>query len=116
VAGCCEYGNEPSGSIKAEKFLDQLRDYYHVKKDSALWSYLQHFSNKALEILTSTLTRSIVEVLLKCYSCVGYHGNSNITFIVLLQCGQNDLSALPVNLGDFSVHYVLSAGAPCLPR
>jgi hypothetical protein len=22
VASCCEYGNEPSGSVKGEKFLD----------------------------------------------------------------------------------------------
>jgi hypothetical protein len=26
VAGCCEYGNEPSGSIKCGKFLDSLRN------------------------------------------------------------------------------------------
>jgi hypothetical protein len=24
VAGCCEYGNEPSGSMKGREFLDQL--------------------------------------------------------------------------------------------
>jgi hypothetical protein len=27
VAGCCEHGNEPSGSIKGMEFLDQLSDY-----------------------------------------------------------------------------------------
>jgi hypothetical protein len=27
VAGSCEHGNEPSGSIKGGKFLDELRDY-----------------------------------------------------------------------------------------
>jgi hypothetical protein len=26
VAGCCEYGNEPSGSIKGEEFLNKLSD------------------------------------------------------------------------------------------
>ena len=26
VAGCCEHGNEPSGSMKRGKFLDQLRN------------------------------------------------------------------------------------------
>jgi hypothetical protein len=26
-AGFCEHGNEPSGSIKCEEFLDQLSDY-----------------------------------------------------------------------------------------
>jgi hypothetical protein len=25
VAGCCDLGNEPSGSIKCGKFLDYLR-------------------------------------------------------------------------------------------
>jgi hypothetical protein len=27
VAGSCEYGNEPSGSIKTGKFLDLMRTY-----------------------------------------------------------------------------------------
>jgi hypothetical protein len=31
VAGSCEHDNEPSGSIKAEEFLDYLSDYYLVK-------------------------------------------------------------------------------------
>jgi hypothetical protein len=26
VAGCCEHGNEPSGSIKGGEFLDQLSE------------------------------------------------------------------------------------------
>jgi hypothetical protein len=26
VAGCCEHGNEPSGSIKGGEFLDSLSD------------------------------------------------------------------------------------------
>jgi len=26
VTGCCEHGNEPSGSTKRGKFLDQLRN------------------------------------------------------------------------------------------
>jgi hypothetical protein len=34
VAGCCEYGIEPSGSIKGGGFLDQL-SYYQLRKDSA---------------------------------------------------------------------------------
>jgi len=35
VAGACEHGNEPSGSIEACEFLDQLSDYQTLKKDSA---------------------------------------------------------------------------------
>jgi hypothetical protein len=35
VAGSCEHGNEPSGSIKGEKFLDYLNDCQLFKQDSA---------------------------------------------------------------------------------
>jgi hypothetical protein len=31
VLGFCEYGSEPSGSIKGEEFLDQLGDYQIYK-------------------------------------------------------------------------------------
>jgi hypothetical protein len=31
VAGCCEHGNELSGSIKGGEFLDQISDYYLLK-------------------------------------------------------------------------------------
>jgi hypothetical protein len=34
VAGSCEYGNEPLGSVKGYKFLDQPRDNQLVNKDS----------------------------------------------------------------------------------
>jgi hypothetical protein len=27
MAGCCEHGNEPSGSIKESEFLEGLSDY-----------------------------------------------------------------------------------------
>jgi hypothetical protein len=33
--GSCEQGNEPSGSIKGEEFLDLLSDYQLLKKDAA---------------------------------------------------------------------------------
>jgi hypothetical protein len=35
VAGTCECGNEPSGSIQCEKFLDKLRTVQLLRKDSA---------------------------------------------------------------------------------
>ena len=38
MAGACEYGNEPSGSIKCGEFLDWMRTGYFLKKDSAPWS------------------------------------------------------------------------------
>ena len=38
VAGTCEYGNEPSGSIKCGQLLDKLITGYLLKKDCAPWS------------------------------------------------------------------------------
>ena len=38
MAGTCEYGNEPSGSMICGEFLDKLRTYLLLKKDSAPWS------------------------------------------------------------------------------
>jgi hypothetical protein len=38
--GSCEYGNERAGSITCREFIDKLRDFYHLKKDSDPWSYL----------------------------------------------------------------------------
>jgi hypothetical protein len=40
VTGCCEHGNEPSVSIKGGEFLDQLSEYFLLKKDSAPWSWV----------------------------------------------------------------------------
>jgi hypothetical protein len=34
VAGCCEHVTEPLGSIKCREFLDQLSEYYVLKKNS----------------------------------------------------------------------------------
>jgi hypothetical protein len=36
--GSCEYGTEPSGSIKGREFLGQLGSYQLFKKNSAPWS------------------------------------------------------------------------------
>jgi hypothetical protein len=38
VAGTCECGNDPSGSIKCGEFLEQLQTGELLKKDSAPWS------------------------------------------------------------------------------
>ena len=38
VTDACECGNEPSGSVKYEEFLDQLQTSQLLKKDSAPWS------------------------------------------------------------------------------
>jgi hypothetical protein len=34
VAGSCEHGNEPFGSIKGRELLDQLSNYQSLRKDS----------------------------------------------------------------------------------
>ena len=38
LAGTCECGNEPLGSIKCREFLDQLEEGQHLKMDSAAQS------------------------------------------------------------------------------
>jgi hypothetical protein len=38
VAGSCEHGNEPLGSIKGGEFLDCLTGYKLLKMDSAAWN------------------------------------------------------------------------------
>jgi hypothetical protein len=35
VSGFCEHGDELSGFIKGKRFLDQLSDWYLLKKESA---------------------------------------------------------------------------------
>ena len=35
VAGCCKYGNEPSGSVEGGEFIEQLRYHWLLKKDTA---------------------------------------------------------------------------------
>jgi hypothetical protein len=42
VAVSCEHCNEPYGSIKGEKFLDQMSGYQFLKKNSASSNYLIH--------------------------------------------------------------------------
>jgi hypothetical protein len=36
VAGSCEHGNELSGPIKDEEFLDYVNDYQLLRKDAAV--------------------------------------------------------------------------------
>ena len=40
VAGSCEHSNDPLGSTKCGKFLDQLRTYKLLEKNFAPWSKL----------------------------------------------------------------------------
>ena len=43
LAGICECGDEPRGSIKLGKFLGWLGDYWLLSKDSAAWSQFTQF-------------------------------------------------------------------------
>jgi hypothetical protein len=45
VEGYCEHGSEPLGSIKYFKFLEYLSDWFLLKKDSALWNYVNTLDN-----------------------------------------------------------------------
>lgn len=38
MEGFCEYGKEPSGSIKFREFFDPLKNCSLLKKGSAVWS------------------------------------------------------------------------------
>jgi hypothetical protein len=40
MAGCCENGNELSGSVKCWEILEQLRVWQLLKKDTALRCYV----------------------------------------------------------------------------
>jgi hypothetical protein len=51
VSGCCECGDEPSGSIKCGEFLEQFRICLLLRKDSDPWS---NIGNGAAVIETRT--------------------------------------------------------------
>jgi len=40
-AGCCEHGDEPSGSTSCEGFIDWLKNYQLLVSDCAFCGYLQ---------------------------------------------------------------------------
>jgi hypothetical protein len=40
VEGSCQHGNELSGSVKCWEVLEQLSDWWLLKKGSAPWSEL----------------------------------------------------------------------------
>jgi uncharacterized protein YfeS len=46
VAESCKHGKTPSGSIEGRGFLNQLNDYWLIKKDLELSSYYSLFERK----------------------------------------------------------------------
>jgi hypothetical protein len=53
VVAFCEHGNEPKVSVKGRKILDQISDYWLLKKDSAPWSWL------ADQLATQSFSQSV---------------------------------------------------------
>jgi hypothetical protein len=49
LAGCCEYGNEPSDSIKRGEFVDKLIDYQLLKKNYGSCSELVRLGRCGLD-------------------------------------------------------------------
>ena len=56
VAGCCEYGDEPSGSIKCREFFEYLRTFELLRKDTASWSQLIN-----ILLIVDSLTQLMVQ-------------------------------------------------------
>jgi hypothetical protein len=56
VEGSCEYGNEPSGSIKCWEVLEWLHNWRLLKKSTAPWSQL---ARKVAQTFCSQLKVSI---------------------------------------------------------
>ena len=42
LAGCCEQCNETVGSTKLRELLEQMRNYFLLKKNFGPWSLLDH--------------------------------------------------------------------------
>jgi hypothetical protein len=55
VEGCCEHGNEPSGSVKGETFLEEISDYQLLRKDSVPWccNFVKKFRKKCGDVKSS---------------------------------------------------------------
>jgi len=45
VAGSCERGTEALGSIEFGEFLEKLRSYQFLKRETAAWCYLVNWFN-----------------------------------------------------------------------
>jgi len=56
-ASCCEYGNEPLGSIKCREFLNQPRIWHVLKAHSVEYFFLLvwKYSSYSKRILTTSL-------------------------------------------------------------
>ena len=67
MAGSCECGNEPAGSIKCGEFLDWLKTVSLLKKDSASWSKYGNMQNflELEQVVVHIVTRAWVSVVVK---------------------------------------------------
>jgi hypothetical protein len=67
VAGGCEGGNEPLGSIICSEVLDQLRNCY-LHKDCAAWSLRDFFISRSADVF---IGRSAQKINTNIYGCKG---------------------------------------------
>jgi hypothetical protein len=61
VVGCCEHGNELSGSIIGGAFFDWLSNCWFLKKDSATCNYLVGLPAMKLEVTVTLLSVTILQ-------------------------------------------------------
>jgi hypothetical protein len=58
VAGRCESGNETAGSTKFGKFIDSLKSYWFLQKDSVPWRWpWRHICSKGSSKNTEIVTQ-----------------------------------------------------------
>jgi len=72
IAGFCEYGNYPSGSIKCGEIVYYLRTYYFLREHCVC----------SVELLRYTVNDSLCIMLFKSYFFLPYYGASKVQSIL----------------------------------
>jgi hypothetical protein len=67
MANFCLHGNDPSGSTKGGKFLNQLKEYQLINRDSALQMYLVYIRGAFNNIFPRRFIMPIKHVTLNAY-------------------------------------------------
>jgi len=92
VAGCCEHGNEHSGSVKCGEFCDWLRNGQLLKNDPPPWSWLA--KQNAVVIVKPVVHIDTTVMLLAVLVTTSVNGNLRIVSI----CLATAVIVLPVQL------------------
>jgi hypothetical protein len=97
MAGSCEHGPEPLGSIKGRKFQDQLSGLQLLKEESAPWSLillfsynLSYFNTVIYYLFTATITTILCMAFLNIIvlNLTLFH---KIVVNIVLYCDSNSL-------------------------